>query len=178
MSKLTVCCKPAAVSSADRCVCVCVCVDAAGNDEVCVWGTVPGRCVRPPTQPLQQQAVVLTDPPLSSPAPPQLSKPAATKDRLLGFGEDGSLLAENSGRRRMRPYTGLCRWYLVWKLKITSVCGIVTVILFQFCCCSHIMMMMLLLGEGRSGNERQYWVHLVKGLLKYDTFAFISYCGS
>lgn len=41
------------------------------------------RPVCPSPQPLQQQAVVHTDPPLSSPAPPPLSKPAAKRSSML-----------------------------------------------------------------------------------------------
>lgn len=48
---------------------------------VCVSESVSGWCVSapPPSQPLLQQAVVHTGPPLSPAAPLPLSKPAATE---------------------------------------------------------------------------------------------------
>lgn len=69
---------------------VCVCVR--------VRGTVPGRSVRPPPLPLQQQAVVHTDPPLSLPAlSPLPPPPAAVKNQQR---QRSSMI---SGGRLTRP---------------------------------------------------------------------------
>lgn len=84
---LTVFCNPTVVSSTPSVKCVLMLLKRLREARVCVVGrSVCFRvCVRlvrvrpPPSQPLLQQAVVHTGPPLSPAAPLPLSKPAATE---------------------------------------------------------------------------------------------------
>lgn len=84
---LTVFCNPTVVSSTPSVKCVLMLLKRLREARVCVVGRcvcfrVCVRLVRvrpPPSQPLLQQAVVHTGPPLSPAAPLPLSKPAATE---------------------------------------------------------------------------------------------------